>query len=148
MHSSPLHFLTCRGEAKVQVSSFLCSLTSNDSCRRLNRSYLGKKDKESFQLVCRYTQNPHALLQAHRPKNPRRWESGLWCKSACGVEEILFIYGCFFAQLNAASVDPPRRTSRRNVRTRIWWSCRPWSMLTLSTGRRRRRSWSPSRRGL
>lgn len=85
----------------------------------------------------------HCLPQTHRPKDPGWWKGGLWCEytrlSRSAKHSKTLQWSC--------CSTGPYRTSRRNVRTRIWSSCRPWSMLTSSAGRRRRRNWSPWRTG-
>lgn len=55
-----------------------------------------------------------------------QWQKKWWCLNHLSMKNI--------------SVSHCDRTSRRNAKTKTWLSCSPWSMLTLSAGRRRKKS--------
>lgn len=66
------------------------------------------------------------------------WKCRSWifCLMSGAMAEEMMMH----LSITSTSVSHCDRTSRRNAKTKTWLSCSPWSMLTLSAGRRRRKS--------
>ena len=153
MYLSPLHFLTCRGEAKVQVSFLRTDFRSHsiwDIWQKKKKKKKKRERKHERKHDNQHNSTPNTVsCRPSAPKIPdgEKVDFDVSRPEATTQRISADVESFCWADL-LFSVHVACRTSRRNVRTRTWLSCRPSSMPTLSAGRRRRRSWSPSRTGL